>query len=226
MTERMAFNPQLGPHDQTGPVRVYVWADDALAADGLRDALGRDTQVNKRIECVPSLDTADVVLWDLGGTPVPTSDAIRIAITAAHSRSQAVVVLVADELVAAHALQHGAQGVVARRIHGPTLTAAITAVRYGLCVLDSAVAAHYLELPNVSAAEPRETPHDAERLTAREREVLALLALGITNKNIAERLAVSVHTIKFHVNSILAKLNADSRTAAVATAVRRGLVTL
>jgi len=58
------------------------------------------------------------------------------------------------------------------------------------------------------------------------REVLGLLAQGLSNKTIARRLQVSIHTIKFHVNSILSKLDADSRTQAVTTAVRRGLVSL
>jgi two-component system, NarL family, nitrate/nitrite response regulator NarL len=214
----MSYNPQLGRADHTGPVRVFVWADDALAADGLRDALANDA----RLDCVPQLEAAHVVLWDAGALPAQSTETMRAVLSAARTRSQAVVVLVADELVAARALHDGAQGIVARRIHGPTLTAAIVAVHHGLCVLDSAVADHYLELPNVAAAEGGKI----DPLTAREREVLALLALGLTNKTIAQRLVVSVHTIKFHVNSILAKLGADSRTAAVSSALRRGLVTL
>ena len=69
-------------------------------------------------------------------------------------------------------------------------------------------------------------PEADASLTAREREVLGQLALGLSNKLIARRLDVSIHTVKFHVNSILAKLGADSRTGAVSTAVRRGLLAL
>ena len=63
-------------------------------------------------------------------------------------------------------------------------------------------------------------------LTARELEVLALLAEGIPNKAIARRLGISDHTVKFHVGSVLAKLDAASRTEAVRIGARRGLIAL
>jgi DNA-binding NarL/FixJ family response regulator len=83
-------------------------------------------------------------------------------------------------------------------------------------------------------------PHDLERwlstviapagaigpLTARELDVLSLMAEGVANKTIAWRLGISEHTVKFHVASILTKLNAASRTEAVATGIRRGLILL
>jgi DNA-binding NarL/FixJ family response regulator len=65
-----------------------------------------------------------------------------------------------------------------------------------------------------------------EPLTERETEVLELLALGLPNKTIAQRLRISEHTAKFHVGSIMAKLGAASRTEAVALAARRGLLVL
>jgi DNA-binding NarL/FixJ family response regulator len=63
-----------------------------------------------------------------------------------------------------------------------------------------------------------------ETLTPRELEVLELLAAGLSNKEIAERLRVSFHTVKFHVNSILGKLGASSRTEVVGLAARAGLL--
>jgi len=63
-------------------------------------------------------------------------------------------------------------------------------------------------------------------LTLRERDVLAMLARGLANKRIAERLSLSEHTVKFHVASILAKFGASTRTEAVTIGVRRGLVML
>ena len=65
-----------------------------------------------------------------------------------------------------------------------------------------------------------------EPLTAREREVLEWLALGLSNRAIAERLGISEHTVKFHVGSIYGKLGASSRAEAVRRAARRGLITL
>jgi DNA-binding NarL/FixJ family response regulator len=79
-------------------------------------------------------------------------------------------------------------------------------------------------------APPRQTPNEneafAEPLTPREREVLELLAEGLTNKTIAARLDISDQTAKFHVASICGKLGAANRTEAVRIALRRGLVTI
>ncbi|HKH76039.1 MAG TPA: LuxR C-terminal-related transcriptional regulator, partial [Rubrobacteraceae bacterium] len=62
--------------------------------------------------------------------------------------------------------------------------------------------------------------------TSRESEVLALLALGLPNKTIAHRLAISEHTVKFHVSSIYAKLGVTNRAEAVSQGARRGLISL
>ena len=69
-------------------------------------------------------------------------------------------------------------------------------------------------------------PIPAQPLTAREIEVLGMLAEGLGNKTIAVRLGISTHTAKFHVASILAKLGAGSRTEAVTVGMRRGLVVI
>jgi zinc/manganese transport system substrate-binding protein len=98
---------------------------------------------------------------------------------------------------------------------------ALRAVAAGLVVLDPRAA------PALVAAAPRlATESPAESLTARERDVLALVAQGLPNKTIAQRLAISEHTVKFHVGAILAKLGAASRTEAVRLAARRGLIAL
>ena len=78
------------------------------------------------------------------------------------------------------------------------------------------------------AAEPASSPlaELIEPLTPRESEVLQMLASGLANKEIATRLAISEHTVKFHVASILGKLGAASRTEAVTLGIRRGLVLL
>jgi DNA-binding NarL/FixJ family response regulator len=66
----------------------------------------------------------------------------------------------------------------------------------------------------------------AEPLTPREAEVLGMLAEGHSNKSIAHRLGISEHTVKFHVTSIMGKLNAGSRTEAVTQGIRQGLIML
>lgn len=79
----------------------------------------------------------------------------------------------------------------------------------------------------VVAAESTQIPADGDLdLTPREIEVLTLLAEGVSNKTIAQRLGISVHTAKFHVSSLLDKLDAIGRTDAVAHAARRGVIHL
>jgi len=101
--------------------------------------------------------------------------------------------------------------------------AAIRAVAAGLTVLEPGLLA-VLER-GTRAATPM-AGESREELTAREREILQLVAEGLTNKAIALRLTISDHTVKFHVASILAKLGAGSRTEAVHLAARQGLIAL
>ncbi|MCK1282173.1 helix-turn-helix transcriptional regulator [Bradyrhizobium sp. 61] len=77
----------------------------------------------------------------------------------------------------------------------------------------------------VMARDPRSMPEDIA-LTQRELDVLALMAEGASNKLIARQLGISVHTVKFHVGSLLDKLDATGRTDAVAHAARRGVIEL
>ncbi len=103
------------------------------------------------------------------------------------------------------------------------ILAAIDAVVAGLVVLHpDALAAR----PPREARPARVAADPAQPLTAREIEVLGMLAEGLGNKTIAARLGISTHTAKFHVASILAKLGAGSRTEAVTVGMRRGLVVI
>jgi two-component system, NarL family, response regulator YdfI len=85
---------------------------------------------------------------------------------------------------------------------------------------------HASETLPTGAAPARSLDELAESLTRRELEVLQMLAAGLSTKEIAARLNISEHTIKFHVASILGKLGAGSRTEAVSLGIRRGLVLL
>ena len=104
------------------------------------------------------------------------------------------------------------------------IAAAVRAVAAGLVVLDRSLAwelgAVARRLPGAGEDFP------GEALTAREREVLQLMAHGLPNKAIARDLSISQHTVKFHVASILGKLGAGSRTEAVTLGARQGLVLL
>jgi DNA-binding NarL/FixJ family response regulator len=112
---------------------------------------------------------------------------------------------------------------LARDAEPGRIVAAVRAVAAGLVALDPEFALS--ELGN-QVARPLPGASEIDDLTGREREVLTLVAIGLTNKAIAQRLQISDHTVKFHVASILAKLDAESRTEAVHVAARRGLLTL
>lgn len=123
------------------------------------------------------------------------------------------------------ALGAGARAYLPRESSGQELVAAVRAVAVGLVVLHPTPAAPLLErLLDRPRTPLNNTPGEA--LTPRELEVLQSLAGGLTNRAIARRLSVSENTVKFHVSSILTKLDAASRAEAVALAARRGLLLL
>jgi DNA-binding NarL/FixJ family response regulator len=155
---------------------------------------------------------AAVVLFDQGGR----GDVAGMADVAASGA--ALVALAPDDEAAAGALRAGARAVLLRGAAPDAVTAAVLAAARRLVVLDGALADVFLRTPG-----PTES---AEPLTAREREVLALLAEGLGNKAIAAHLDISEHTAKFHVNSILGKLGASTRAEAIVRAARMGLVLL
>jgi DNA-binding NarL/FixJ family response regulator len=98
--------------------------------------------------------------------------------------------------------------------------AALQAAAQGLAVLDPAFASEVLP------ARERMGEAPIEELTPRELEVLQLLAEGLSNRAVARQLDISEHTVKFHVNAILGKLGAQSRTEAVVRATRLGMILL
>jgi len=190
-----------------GPVRVLVVSDDPLVRAGLGHLLESESEA----EVVSDAAEAEVALWD--GQHARLDELSLLGVP--------VVAVVDDEAHSAAALAAGARGAVLRSADGASLWAALVAVRHGLTVLDAALA------PVATPAAPEAARlRPGEELTAREREVLALLSRGLSNKQIAGELAISDHTAKFHVNAILGKLGAASRTEAVVVAVRLGLVAL
>ncbi len=121
-----------------------------------------------------------------------------------------------------HALRSGVRAILPRDATGPEIIAAIEAVALGLTVLggdeiDALLPAQTDAIDNLTRDEP---------LSARELEVLAMMAEGFGNKEIAARLTISEHTVKFHVSSILGKLSATTRGEAVARGVRQGFITI
>ena len=125
-----------------------------------------------------------------------------------------------DPAIIGAALRAGIRGTLSRDATPDEIEGAIHAARAGLTVTTPTALALLLPDPETLEDQP------AEPLSDREREVLDLLAEGLSNKLVAYQLKISEHTVKTHVQSIFAKLDVSSRTEAVSKAIRRGLVML
>jgi NarL family two-component system response regulator YdfI len=123
----------------------------------------------------------------------------------------------------AHALRSGVKAILPRDSGMDEILAAIQAAHAGLVLLDSAVSQDLAARIPASAAQLARTLDD---LTPRETEVLRMLAEGLGNREMASRLGISNHTIKFHISSILDKLGASTRTEAVTMGIRMGIILL
>ncbi|MBV8369555.1 MAG: response regulator transcription factor [Candidatus Eremiobacteraeota bacterium] len=167
------------------------------------------------VELVPR-DAAELIVRD-----APAAGDVFAAI--AEGFAVPTVVLVDDPHgdAALAALRAGAAAVLARQSDAHELLAALAAARAGLVVIDPAVRD---ALGPAAVAVRVAAP--VEPLTERERQVLAMLADGRSNRRIAERLAISENTVKAHVAAIFAKLGATTRTEAVTLGVRSGLLML
>ena len=202
-------------------VRVLVVGDDPLVRSGLSGLLSRQEGLQVAAELAPeeelvgALEDArpDAALMDLG---------LQFTVERVRELDEAgvpVVALIKDGEDAAEAFSAGARGLLPREADGPQLAAALRAVCEGLTVLDDGFARSLISTRPASVG-------PSEALTRRELEVLQLLSEGLSNKLIGARLAISEHTAKFHVNAILQKLAAGTRTEAVVKAARLGLVLL
>ena len=120
-----------------------------------------------------------------------------------------------DDEALAGMLRAGAAGFVLKGVPGEELHRAVKAVAEGGAWLDPAVTARVLEVYRASPAGHAAPPRELALLTAREREVLALIGQGHTNAEIAERMFVSEGTVKTHINHLFAKLGLRDRAAAV-----------
>ncbi len=206
-----------------GGLRVLVVADDPLARAGLASLLANQPgyaivgQVAGNSDLHQALDVyrPDVILWDM----LSPATAIERLVDF-RDGGRPVIALVPDETAAADVWSAGARGVLLRETSPESMAAALRSAAEGLAVFDPTF------VPPLSASRVQPSDRLAEELTPREREVLQLLAQGQSNKEIARQLGISEHTVKFHVNSILGKLNVQSRTEAVVRATRLGLVLL
>jgi two-component system, NarL family, response regulator YdfI len=211
-------------------IRVFIVAASPLTRAGLENLLAaRDVEVAGSSATIDTLadllaDAApDVVLIDSSGEPF---EPMMGSILASGLAADISVVILGDAMTpaaSADALRAGIRAALPGDISPDQLVAGLQAAASGLFVLHPSHADGALP---AGSAPARALDELAESLTRRELEVLQMLAAGLSNKEIAARLNISEHTVKFHVASILGKLGAASRTEAVSMGIRRGLVLL
>ncbi len=203
-----------------GRVSVLVVDDHALMRSGLRTLIdgtldlhvvGTANDGREALDRVAEL-APQVVLMDLS---MPVMDGVEAtaAITRAHPDVQVLVLSsFADEVRVLDALDAGASGYVLKDTRPAELLAGIRAVAAGRSPLDPRVARTVLHA--------RRSRPAADILTCREREVLALLAEGLANKQIARRLDIRETTVKAHLTSVFARIGVHDRTSAALWAHR------
>lgn len=215
-------------------LRALVVASSPLARAGLaamlenRAGLVVVAQTSLDVDLADTLDIyrPDAIVWDMGWEIEG-----HIA-RAADVRDVPVLALLGDAETAADAvpalLAAGVRGVLMQDASADRIAAALAALVQGMVVIEAKVADG--ALPRALNPAERLPAGDVrsltDSLTLREIEVLNLIAEGLPNKTIASRLGISEHTVKFHVNAILTKFGAQSRTEAVVRATRAGLITL
>jgi DNA-binding NarL/FixJ family response regulator len=226
------------------PIRVLVADDQRVVRDGLVLLLGLLPQVEvvgTAANGEEAVDQAtarqpDVVLMDLR---MPRCDGVE-ATRRLRERAPGVRVIVlttyADDRSVIEALRAGARGYLTKDAGAAEIRQALQQVVSGQAVIDPAVQHHLVDAiavepagagpggPAPAAAAGPQAPPLPGGLTPREAEVLALIAEGLSNAEIASRLVVSEATVKSHVNHLLAKIGARDRAQAVGYAYRHGLI--
>ena len=215
----------------TDVIRVVIADDQRVVREGLRTLLGLlegvevvgvaadgDEAVQLALEHRP-----DVILMDLRMPRCDGVEAIRRLRSDAPMIKMLVLTTYADDRSVLDALRAGARGYLTKDAGAEEIEDALRQLIHGRAAIDPAVQHHLLDVVANTPDEQGPTAL-ADGLTAREAEVLKLIAGGLTNRQIAERLYVSESTVKTHINHLFSKIGIQDRAQAVTYAYRNGLV--
>ncbi len=225
--------------EPSGPIRVMVVDDHDLFRDGIAGVLRAQPDIEVVGEAGDGLEALvlaqglrpDVILLDIN---MPGTDGIEAARLIARELPACQIVMLTvrdeDERIF-EAIRNGASGYLLKTIKGQQLAEMVRAAARGEAALTPAIAARLLaafrDAPAPAAQGPAPGPggqamgEGPDQLTGREQEILSLIAVGRSDKEIAADLVISLYTVKAHVRSILAKLHVDNRREAARRARAR-----
>jgi DNA-binding NarL/FixJ family response regulator len=218
----------------TNATRVVIADDQRVVREGLAlligllaglEVVGMASDGEEAVHLAAELDP-DIVLMDLR---MPRCDGVEATRRLRESHPEVKVIVLttyADDRSVVDALRAGARGFLTKDAGADEIREAIAAVERGEAAIDPAVQHHVVNaLARLSTVDEQETELDLpDGLTAREAEVLELIATGLSNAEIAARLVVSDATVKSHINHLFTKTGVRDRAQAVAYAYRHGLV--
>ena len=201
-------------------IRVTIVSPNSALRIGLRELLGRQSDIKivgetVDLESVNEMETEVVVLASVSSARI------------LESKSTFAILFLTDEVESLRNVLNSnarAWGVLSTDASEDELVAAVRALGEGLWVGAPGLVKSLIRLSGRRESSSDESP--VEPLTAREMEVIQLMAQGLANKQIALSLSISEHTVKFHLSSIYAKLGISSRTEAVKRGIELGLISL
>lgn len=212
-------------------IRLLVVDDHALFRRALANLIGHEPdfqivgEAGDGAEAVRMAQTLrpDLVLMDIHMPGTDGLEATRQIVSALPATRVVILTVSEEDKDLFEAIKSGAYGYLLKTVEPEALCALLRGVFRGEAPLSRATAAKILKQ---FARRETNAPATvaADDLTAREREVLALVASGLTNKEIGSKLAIAENTVKNHLKSILGKLHLDNRVQAAAVAIQRGLV--
>ncbi|MGJ5749009.1 LuxR family two component transcriptional regulator [Streptomyces puniciscabiei] len=219
MTETRTFTEQ-------NPIRVFLVDDHEVVRRGLADLLDAEADIS----VAGDADTAehalargpalrpDVAVLDVR---LPDGDGISVC-RELRSRLPELACLMLtsfdDEDALLDAIMAGASGYVLKQIKGSDLVSAVRTVASGQSMLDPATTARLMRSLRTDPAQSPSAPPELATLSPRERDILALIGDGLTNREIAQRLYLSEKTVKNHISRMLAKLGVQRRVQAAVLA--------